>query len=82
MLFVKLTMPQGSVFRRHMAMLAERDFTVVTHEAIMRWLYGGADLPAGNVACIGFDDNRLIGINVSMNMTEAMFSRLLDAATF
>ena len=40
-------------------MLADRDFTVVTHEAIMKWLYGEDELPAGPVACIDFDDNRL-----------------------
>lgn len=48
-----------SVFRRHMAMLAEKRFTVVTHEAIAEWIYGETDLPDGPVVCIDFDDNRL-----------------------
>ena len=48
-----------SVFRRHMAMLADRGFTVVTHEAIAKWLYGEQELPSGPVVAIDFDDNRL-----------------------
>ena len=48
-----------SVFRRHTAMLADRGFTVVTHQAIVTWLYGEEELPPGPVACIDFDDNRL-----------------------
>jgi len=42
-----------------MAMLADRGFRVVTHHVLMKWLYGEQDLPAGPVACIDFDDNRL-----------------------
>ena len=48
-----------SVFRRHMTMLAKRGFTVVTHQIVMKWLYGEAVLPSGPIACIDFDDNRL-----------------------
>jgi peptidoglycan/xylan/chitin deacetylase (PgdA/CDA1 family) len=42
-----------------MAMLADRGFTTVTHEAIMKWLYDEDELPPGHVVCIDFDDNRL-----------------------
>ncbi len=48
-----------SVFRRHMAILADRGVTVVTHEAIAEWLYGEAVLPDEPVVCVDFDDARL-----------------------
>ena len=48
----------ASVFRRHMAALAERGFTTVFHNDLAHWIYDGRE-PGGKVAAIGFDDNRL-----------------------
>lgn len=49
----------ASIFRRHMAMLADNGFGVVTHDAVAKWLYGELELPSGPVVAIDFDDNRL-----------------------
>ena len=48
-----------SVFKRHMALLSENGFTVVTHHVIAEWLYGERALPAGPLVAVDFDDNRL-----------------------
>ena len=48
-----------SLFRKQLALLAERGFTAVTHDELAKWIYGEKALPEEPVVCIDFDDNRL-----------------------